>query len=309
MIQVLPKLSDQARGILLITFGTILLSTVPIFSKIVLFDMSSVHFSFFWMCFGLLYTIVSSLIHGIKKTLLGIAREWKYMLAAGMSAFVWVFLAFSGIKRLDPTVSIVFFNMRGVWGVLIGLSILHERYTKVQYYGMAVILIGLSLNLIDAGTPDEILGSVMSIGASLAYAVTNSFIKRFIKRSGVLPALYARFTLPVIAFLVIGLGSGIPFDALSGNTLALLAIGAFIGPFLSFVLIFSSLRYLELGVQTFFQSASLFITAILSYLVFAAVPSPLQIGGGIVVVAGMIVMGVPTIRGASRKANSLPNRR
>ena len=291
-----------ARGILLITLGTVFISTVPIFSKIVLRTMSSAHFSFFWMCFGLFYTIVFTFIVGAKKTLAGIVREWRYMLAAGTSAFVWVFFAFAGIKRLDPTVSIIFFNMRGVWGVLIGLTLLHERYSKIQYTGMAVILGGLALNLIDAGTPDEILGSIMTIVASLAYATTNSFIKRFIKRSGVVPALYARFVLPVLAFLVVGLSTGLSFEAIDGRTFALLATGAFIGPFLSFVMIFSSLKYLDLGVQTFFQSASLFITAILSYLVFASIPSPLQIAGGVIVITGMIVMSLPELRRRSAVA-------
>jgi drug/metabolite transporter (DMT)-like permease len=292
----------KLRGIALISAGTLCLSTVPVFSKLVMADMSSVHFSFFWMCFGLSYTIVFSVAKGPQASITSLRREWKYLIAAGVSAFVWVILAFAGIKRLDPTVSIVFFNIRGVWGVLIGLAFLKERYVAWQYVGMAIIIAGVALNLVGTEGTDEVVGSLITIGSALAYAVTNGLVKRFVTRSGIVPALFARFTIPAIALFFLGVGSGIPFEALQGRTLLILTFGSFVGPFLSFVLIYSSLKYLDLGVQSFFQSAGLFFTAIFSYFVFASVPTPIQITGGLIVVTGMIVMSVartPAVRIAS----------
>ncbi len=286
----------RIRGYILITLGTLFISTVPVVTKVALQDMSPVHFSFFWMLGGLLYTTLAALVQGPVRNAKSVAREWRYLIAAGISAFFWVFLAFSGLQFLKPTVATVIFNVRGVWGILFGLLILKERYTRGEYIGMGIILAGLLVLFVDAGGTDEIKGALMSIGGALAYVVTNSFVKRFVSRSGVIPALFARFTVPMIFFFLLGFAEGIPFDALHGRTLLLILFGAFVGPFLSFVLIYNSLKYLSLGVQTIFQSVGPFFTAFYSYFVFADLPAPLEIAGGIAIVAGILVIGLSSRR-------------
>ena len=253
--------------------------------------MSAPRFSFFWMLGGFIYTTLFSLIAGPKRVAVAFAREWKYASLAGIFTLFWVLPYFAGIKRLDPPVGALVFNVRGIWAVAIGLVLLGERYSRAQYAGMLIILAGLTINLIQSGGPDETIGTLLLTGSALSFVLTNVCVKKIIHKTGVLPALYARFAIPLLAFAIIS-GNDISFTSLGSREILLLATGSFVGPFLSFILVFSSLKYVTIGMQSFFLSSGVFLTGVLSFLVFGSIPTGLQLTGGVIIVLGTIILSL-----------------
>jgi drug/metabolite transporter (DMT)-like permease len=296
--------SATGRGILLILAGTVTGSTVPVVSKAVMETVPSIHFSTLWMALSLFYTSLLMARTGLRRSAGALVPHWKLLLPCGIAASVWVFFAFQGLARLDPTVATFIINSRMVWAVAVGFLFLGERYAPVEVIGIATIAVGVVLVFWEERRIGDVTGALFMVVSSIGYVVTSLFAKRLVARSGVLAALVARFLFPLLAFIPLSVARGGFFDVMTWRIVLLMVGGAFVGPFLSFNLMYSALRYLHLGVQTVFQSVSVVMTGILSFLALGAIPTSNALIGGGVLIAGMVVLGVGAVGKSSRRSTA-----
>ncbi len=293
---------DDTRGHALIAAGTICVSAIPVFAKVLLRSLSSSRFAVLWMACSLGYTVLLMLVRDPLAVLRGIRAEWKSVGLTGVCAAIWVYLYFAGLDLLDPTVGTLVFNGRVVWGLVIGVLFLGERYTPVQIVGIVVSLGGIGVLAVGARDGGAARGFIFMGVAGLFYVLTTLNAKRVVARVGVIPALLARYFFPLVLLLPIALSEGAGGWRLEGAEIALLLGASFAGPFLSFLLIYAALRYLRLGVQILYLSSGVFLTALWSLAVFGTALEGHEIVSGIVVVAGLALMGVATVTRGARRA-------
>lgn len=293
-------MSDPAKGLLCLVTGTLTISTVPVVSKVVLQEMPSVHFTVLWMAAATLYSVVLVFAQGVDETWRKLRTAWKRTVMTGLVAVAWVHFYFRGVELLDPAVVSFVLNSRMLWAVAGGMLLLGERYRPLQFAGMLAIACGVVVIFINVEGSLEALGVTFVLLSALFYVVGSAIVKSHIKKTGVAVALLARFVFPFLVLLPIALRSGNIGTYLSWESALLIAGGAFLGPFLSFLLIYTALRYLPIGLHTVFQSVSVFYTALLSFAVFGSLPPRNKIIGGLIIVAGMITVGMVSLRRGDR---------
>ena len=76
----------------------------------------------------------------------------------------------------------------------------------------------------------------------------------------------------------------------SSTSLLIIIIGAFFGPFLGFVLLYKALSLSEVSRVSALRTSFPFFVALYSFLFFRTIPSPRQMLGGGIIVAGILVL-------------------
>lgn len=296
---------NNVKGLTMLAMATLSSSSIPVFSKKLLEFMPSYHFIFMWMIFSLFYAMIFAGFTGYKRVFKQIYTERKNVFLVGICACGWVGLFFQGLKMLDPTVTGFLFNFRAVWGILIGIFVLGERYRTMEYAGMVVIFIGSIVITYTSRNPENMVGVMLVVTSSLCFVLTNFFVKRFVHKMGPASSLLARLFLPALLFLPFVFDPQPFWGYLNTETLILFIVGTLVGPFLSSYLIFSSLKYIGIGLHTIFQSVSIFFTALFSAVFLGMLPSPQQFVGGLVIVSGVILIGIQTIYSGRKARNNV----
>lgn len=297
------NLSNTAKGLVCLVMGTLTISTVPVVSKVVLQEMPSLHFTVLWMATALVYACLLALVQGPITRWHKFRAAWKASVTTGLVAIAWVFFYFRGVELLDPAVVAFVINSRIVWAVGGGMLLLGERYRPLQLLGMFAVACGVIVIFMNVEGSVEALGVTFVLIAAAFYVIGSTVVKSHIKKTGVAVALIARFAFPFFVLLPVALSQGPFVSYLTTKSAVLIAGGAFLGPFLSFLLIYTALRYLPVGLHTIFQSASVFYTALLSFAVFGTVPPLNKIIGGLIIVSGMVVVGFVSVRYGERPSN------
>lgn len=292
--------TDGVKGIVLLLSGTVCLSLIPIIAKLALMEVPSLHFSASWMIGGGLWSALWALRKGVTEPIQVIRQGWKPLVLTGFFASGWVFFYFSGLSRLDPAVATFLINSRILWALIIGVVFLHERYTVSQTMAIAIVAAGVVTVFLDADSGVETAGMLFMVVAAVFYVLTNTTVKRGAMRFGVELSLFARFFFPAIVLIVASVVSGIAVSWLTPRNVSLILGGSLVGPFLSFLLIFSALKYLDLALHTVFQSIAIALTAVLTFVVFGTVPSVSRLLGGTLIVVGIVFLGVFSIRREKR---------
>jgi len=285
-------ISDPLKGVLLLVAGTACLSTVPVLAKVVLTTMPSTHFSALWMLASTVWGSLWLFRGGFTGPWLRFRAGWRAVLLTGLLAAGWVYFYFKGLELLNPAVATFVINSRIVWAVIIGMIFLQERYNVVQLLGIAAVAGGVVLIFSGATEHAETLGVIYVLIAALFFVLGNLVVKRALPGTGVDIVLLARFLFPAALLLPLSFAAGSPWPYLSTQNVLLIAGGSLFGPFLSFLLIYSALRYLHLGIHTVFQSVSIVFSAALTYLVFGTLPSTSKLIGGVLVIIALVVVGL-----------------
>ncbi len=117
------------------------------FSKKIIGEYSSRHYIVYTVLFGTLFMIpfsVSSFRHQDWGSL-G-TYEWGALLYSALLALVFGYSAwYYGVQKIGSTRTAVYSNLTPVAGMAIGMIFLKERFSPVQWLGVAVIFSGLIL--------------------------------------------------------------------------------------------------------------------------------------------------------------------
>jgi drug/metabolite transporter (DMT)-like permease len=279
------------KGVLFALAGTLCLSTVPVTSKLVLADLPSLQFSALWMLFSTGWSLVWLIAKERRSVSTQLRARWRSLLLMGAFATGWVFFYFRGLEALSPPVATFLMNSRIVWAVVIGAAFLGERYTLLQLAGIGAVAIGVVVVFSDVEPGGEVTGYMWILLSALFLVLTSTVVRHQKRVVSVELLLVSRFLLPALALAVLALLSG-PVPRLGARALLLIAGGSFIGPFLSFLFIYTSLTYLRLGIQSALQSMVIVFTTVLSFVVFGTVPPVNELAGGAIIFVGVLAVGL-----------------
>jgi drug/metabolite transporter (DMT)-like permease len=183
-----------------------------------------------------------------------------------------------------------------VWAIAIGMIFLGERYSLGQIVSMLIIAAGVVVVYIDAPPGGEVVGMVLVILSAMSFVLMSIVAKGTVRSFGVPAVLLGRFVFPTLALMPFSLAAGSIFPHLTGRSLILILGGSFIGPFFSFLLIFTALRYLDVGIHTIFHTLNIVLTTTFTYFVFGTIPAANRMAGGAMVLLGIALLGFISIR-------------
>ncbi len=294
------KFSKAAKGIILAVSAAFAVSNVYIFSKAALNEIHIAQFGFYWFGLGIFWNLIY--IFAFKKyRLIGNIKRKTWgalILIATLEMFGTLFF-FLAMKQVEnPTVVSFLANINPLLVTTLGVLILSERFNRYEFTGMTITLFGAFMisfnnnstlhNLFIPGTEYVWLSGII-------YAFSNVVAKKNIHKLDAsfmaLSRILLLFSLSLTAMLFLKLPFSIPKTALRN-----VAIGSVLGPFLTAVLGYLSLKYIEVSKASIVRTIrSLFVLAG-AYLYFGTLPTRIQIIGGFLTMAGVILISFGKLR-------------
>lgn len=198
----------------------------------------------------------------------------------------WLF--FSSINLGDPTLVAFFSRSETVYSVLLGAWLLGERMRRYQWLGIVIALVGTGLMTFQGGRVVLIV-LLLTLTSNFFLALSTLVAKKYIDTVPPLILSTGRTLVMTIMLGMMGLMAGqLAWPSLE-SWLWIIG-GAFFGPFLSYLLFYQSLRYLDLAKGAVIRATQPLFVAIYSLLLFGTLIDWPQFLGGVAMIAGVAVM-------------------
>ena len=286
--------SDRFKGYFFAILATISYSNVYIFSKAAMNEIHIIQFGFFWYAFGALLNTVWSAYRGNLGTIPKL--KWpqvKILILLGILEILTNSTFFLSIHIIpDPSVTSFLGNLYPVFLTLGAVVLLKERFTFIESTGVFLAFAGAFIisynggsNLSDMFIPGTMIVLVNAVLAASTSLVVKVNVRRL---SPELITLNHNLWLLVYATILM-FATGKTFEVPTGS-LVNMAIGSFLGPFMGILTIYYSFQYIEASRSSIVQSLKGIVVLIGAWLYFHTLPLPHQLWGGLLTVAGVLVM-------------------
>jgi drug/metabolite transporter (DMT)-like permease len=287
--------SDTIKGYIFAIIATLTFSNVYIFSKAALNEIPLAQFGTLWYAvvaiscffFALFNKKLGQINHLTKK-------QVQILLTLGVLEILTTTLFFLSIHIIpDPAVTSFLGNLFPVMVMLGGIFILHERFGPIEIFGGFLALSGAFVISYSGGTSPGTMfikgtGVVFfnAMFATTATLVVKTQVKKLSPELLNLNRAVWLLLFSVIMFFV--MGKSVLFTAgIIKNTVA--------GAILEFVAILTayySYKHIEASRSSIVQSLKGIFVLIVAFLAFGTLPLTHQLAGGIITVAGVLIMAL-----------------
>lgn len=294
MKDLFPNIHPTVKGIVLAFLATLGMANVYVFSKAALLEVNYYQFQFFWFGFALLWILPYLYATGIIKKISKLSKDSIITLAIiGVLELGAASLLFLSIQLAENPTTISFLsNLTPIFVTMLGIRFLGERFNFIEAVGIILTIAGVILITYTRDTSiAEFFGAgsgwilVSSVFSSISIVTAKSRIKNIHPGILTLNRVVLLFVVAVCAMLIRQ-----ESFAISGRATLNLAIGSMLGPFLTGLAQYSSLRYIEASRTMIIQSTRSLLVLVGSMIYLSILPQMLQLIGGIITIIGVVVM-------------------
>ena len=289
-------IEKQLKGYGFALVATIAGSTVYIFSKAALAEVTLLQFGVFWFFFAIVWNLMFAFISPEHKQFKTISKKSVRTLTfIGLVELVATGTFYAAIAIASNAAIPSFLrNMEYIFVAILGVILLKERFNRWEKLGVILTILGV---LIISYHRDATLISYLSgcsglmIVSTCFYAIRTITAKRHIET--VTPIILAiNRSLFLSFFALLGVlffdqNLHIPTSAMMN-----IGIGSFLGPFLTSYGQYNALKYIEASKSAIIQSTTALFVLVGAYFYFGRLPLEYQIAGGIFTILGAILLVV-----------------
>ncbi len=288
------NIQDKTKGYFLALVSTLAMANVYIFSKAALNDVHLFQFGFYWYGMALIWLILYLLVNKKARSSLSIPRSYLMKLSLiGILELAGTVFFFIAIKTMENPAMVSFLaNMTPLLITLLGILFLQERYKHIEILGIILTIGGafmISYQKPGSGTGWLRKGTEWVFLSSLIYSVAFILAKKYITKLNPLILTINRVVFLGIFMLLALIVSGMSF-LIPGPALRNIALGSFLGPFLTALAQYSAIKYLEASRTSIITSSKGFFVLLGALFYFHLVPTVWQIWGGVLTVTGVILI-------------------
>lgn len=292
--------SKSVKGILLALAASFAVSNVYLFSKAALQEIHIAQFGFYWFGLGIIWNLIYLFVFRKQRLLKHLQRRswWTLLLIATLEMIGTSLFFLAILKMANPTVVSFLANVNPLFVITLAFFLLHERFNRYELAGAIITLLGaLMISYRHSATLSGLFipGSEYVFLSALAYSFSNIVAKRNIKRLDPSFLAMARilllFTLSLIILLALGLPFTIPATAFKN-----VAIGSVLGPFLTALLGYLSMKYIEVSKASIVRSVRSLFVMTGAFFYFGSLPTEIQIVGGFLTIVGVISISVGKLK-------------
>jgi drug/metabolite transporter (DMT)-like permease len=281
------------RGYLYAFIATICGSLVYLFSKAALNEVSLPQFGFWWFLTAIFWNSLMAVHPRGGFSIKSFTRnDYRTLLFIGLIELVATTSFYAAIAvSSNPAIPSFLRNLEYLFVTVLGFILLSERFGKVALAGAFLTLSGAFIISLRTSSTDSFFtaASGLMLLSTSFYAVRTILAKKHIRDiSPVVLAINRAVFLLLFAliFMLFGKHSfNIPKIALIN-----IVAGSFIGPFLTSIFQYSALRYIAASRSAIVQSSTGLFVLAGAFLIFGNLPTPVQIFGGLITMAGVILM-------------------
>ncbi len=288
------KLKPELKGYAYALLATVAGSTVYVFSKAALNEVSLFQFGVYWfsmaIVFNLLYTLRSAehrAFHPISS------KSLRVLALMGMVEIVATGSFYAAISvALNPALPSFLRNMEYIFVTLLGIFILRERFRGLEIAGVLLTFAGAFVISYqkDGSLSSYLTGSSgLMLVSTTFYAIRTTLAKKFIVT--LTPTILAinraifLLTASTVMLLISGGNLGIPL-----KVVFIIMVGSFLGPFLTSIGQYSALKYIEASRAAIIQSTTAMFVVLGVFIYFGKLPMAYQIAGGVLTVGGVVML-------------------
>jgi drug/metabolite transporter (DMT)-like permease len=283
---------NQSTGTLYAFGASIALAGSFVFSKSVLNQLSMVHFGLLWFSMGIVWNGAWFLFRREYRNL-GDSPGARTAVALTIAVLEGIAtgLFYMSIKSMDNPAVVSFIGNAGpVFVTVLGMTFLKERFRGSQLAGIVITILGVFVINYRQGGFTGLLdpGSLYVIGASLLFSLATILgrMKRKLLNPGYMSLL--RTTLLAIAMgVILWTGPGEKVFDLSLQVWRDLLLGSFLETMIVIVFAYQALRLIEATRTSLIISLKGVWTLVLAWIFLGVFPSGVQLGGGIITLAGV----------------------
>ncbi len=288
------RINPTVKGITLAFIATLGMANVYVFSKAALLEVSYFQFQFYWFGFAIIWIVPFLIITGIIKKIPKLSRSSRItMVIIGILELGSSTMMFLAIHLADNPTTISFLsNLTPIFVTILGIRFLGERFNAVEAIGIILTIGGVILISYTRDTTIvEFFGKgsgwilVSSIFASVSIITAKSRIKDIHPGILTLNRVIFIFIFGVTSMIVRQESFHIP-----GSAAMNMAIGSLLGPFLTGFAQYSALRFIEASRTMIIQSTRSLFVLVGSMIYLSILPEMLQVIGGIITIAGVIIL-------------------
>ncbi len=286
------SISPTTKGYFFAFISVLATSNVYIFSKAAMSEASLPQFGLYWFAFGLLWNLIYSVKTGKIDHLRRLkSKSFLILLILGLleiAGTTFFFLAIFTVS--NPAIVSFIGNINPVFVTLLGVFILHERYNKPEVFGILLILIGAFTVSYKGGDTFSSLfldGTQYVLYSGLffsASAIINK--KHVIKLTPPIMALSRNVFLLVFSFSVMLIKQ--ESFIISWYAMWNIIIGSVLGPFLTVIVGYQAIKYIEVSRKGILGSTKGIFVLIGAYVYFGKFPEAYQVIGGLISIVGVL---------------------
>jgi drug/metabolite transporter (DMT)-like permease len=292
--------SPKRKGYFFSALSAFAVSNVYIFSKAALKDTDLYVFGFFWFLSAFIYNFIYTASGKKLKFYFTYSTRQKIVLALiGLAEMMAAYFFFEGVNAIEnPTIVSFLDTCTPIFVTILGIIFLRDRFNRIELAGMILAIAGTLLISYSGSfslTHVFVYGSHFTILAALFASTGITLAKSQIKAYDPAILSFNRTIYLVSLFTILMLVHHKPF-VIAPRSFVFAAIGSFSGPFLGAVLQYNAFKYIEASKTLIIQSTRSFIVLIVSLIFFGLFPLIHQLAGGIMAIAGVIVIALGSLK-------------
>jgi len=286
-------MKDSTKGYLLAFLSVLSVSNVYIFSKAALNEINLFQFGLLWFGFGLIWILIYAKYRDCYKKIKSLSsKNIIKLIQIGLFEVGGTYFFYMAIDTIsDPSTTSFLGNISPIILIVFSFLFLKEKFSVLTIFGMILALLGaIIISTKGLFSFDFFIDGVQYlIFSSLIFGVNGVLIKKNIKDIPPIILTINRsafmFLFSFFAFLYTNQTLNISNTAF-WNTF----IGSVLGPFLTVVTGYLSLKYILVSQKAIIGSTKGIFVVIGSYLYFGNLPNNSIITGGLMTIAGVFII-------------------
>lgn len=276
------------RGPVYAVLSAMAIAVAPIATKQALGTVNPETFSFLWSLLAFMGASTYAVSKGGFNTFRKFGQCWQFIIAIGGLTAACVLIFSMAVQLADPTLVSFFTRLEVVFTVLVGMLLFKERLNRLELLGVTTTIFGALIMTYRAG---EIIVFAFVLGLIVALLTSISTLLAKVAVQYLEPAVLVAVSrlLACLLALLYAITLGV-LQLPSSTSLLIIIIGALFGPFLGFMLLYKALSLSEVSRVSALRTSFPFFVALYSFLLFRTIPSPHQMLGGGIIVAGLLVL-------------------
>ena len=311
--------SDRFKGYLFAILATLSFSIGGyIFSKGAMNEISQaslsdpvgqlIIFGFYWFLMAFALNLAWTIITGkIRQLKIMDWRQYRILLLLGIMEVLTNTTFYLSLQIIpDPSVTSFLGNLYPVILTLMGVTLLKERFTWLESVGVFLALTGAFVisytgeaSLAKMFIPGTLVVLVNAILASSTSVIGKINVRQLTPEIITLNGTFWLLISASVLMVVLGLPGQLPPAAFTN-----IAAGAFLGPFLGILMIYYSFKFIEASRSSIVQSLKGIVVLGGAWIYFGTLPLKHQIIGGLLTVAGVLIMTLAKTRAVKPVENA-----
>ncbi len=273
---------------------------VYIFSKVFLGELAFPVFGVFWFSAGLIWNVIlGRAIHGTYDSFSFKPNYLLFLALVGLLDMTATLMWFEAVDRTaNPSMVSFMTNISPVYALLLGWLFLRERMSLSELAGIAVTLSGALLIGYQTDFQAEsflLTGAGLILISSFISQAGKAILKTRIKQYHPVVLSMNRIVFLLAFSLVMVILQNHSLD-IGWKKITMIALAAMLGPMLSAVASYNALARLKVATYSILTTTRSFFVLIVAYFVLDQAPEDMQIAGGLLTVAGVVLMSAAKVR-------------